>query len=474
MPKGSGRPSAPAPPLQAVVLDVVHRLQQPDRERRLQHPEQQRRPTSRRRPGRPATATLAAVHQGSGLRSQLLRRMRRALRLPAARRARQLPGQGARQEAPQAFARPGGRRVVVRGGAHMVAAVVLHHEVPIHHAPHQHPAEGAVASVPAVSQFVGEGDALRRRRRSRRRSASPRMVGRSACAAAAAARQQQQISSGTKPRRIQRQARLRPRAGWRASAATAPAPRRARSRPRPRPRPRRHAPDPAARSYSVSAGSSRPRQEAQVGHAPERHAPIEARPGGRVNARRDNPGMNPLLSRLQPYPFERLKQLSPASRPNPAYRPISLGIGEPKHPTPAFIKQALARRWTLPAATWPATRRPPASPHLRAGLRRLAAAPLRAGGGCRDAGAAGERLARGPVRVRADGDRPHRPADGGLPQSVLPDLRRRGPAGRAPSRTTRPATRRATSPSTGTACRRRPGPGRSCCSSARPATPRAR
>jgi N-succinyldiaminopimelate aminotransferase len=52
--------------------------------------------------------------------------------------------------------------------------------------------------------------------------------------------------------------------------------------------------------------------------------------------------MNPLLARLQPYPFERLRQLFAGVMPNPAYRPISLGIGEPKHPTPEFIKQALA------------------------------------------------------------------------------------------------------------------------------------
>lgn len=51
--------------------------------------------------------------------------------------------------------------------------------------------------------------------------------------------------------------------------------------------------------------------------------------------------MNPLLSRLQPYPFERLRQLFSGVTPNPAYRPISLGIGEPRHPTPAFIQQAL-------------------------------------------------------------------------------------------------------------------------------------
>ena len=51
--------------------------------------------------------------------------------------------------------------------------------------------------------------------------------------------------------------------------------------------------------------------------------------------------MNPLLAKLQPYPFERLKQLFQNVTPDPAYRPISLGIGEPKHPTPEFIKSAL-------------------------------------------------------------------------------------------------------------------------------------
>lgn len=51
--------------------------------------------------------------------------------------------------------------------------------------------------------------------------------------------------------------------------------------------------------------------------------------------------MNPLLNKLQPYPFERLRSLTAGVLPNAAYRPISLGIGEPKHPTPDFIKQAL-------------------------------------------------------------------------------------------------------------------------------------
>ncbi|MDA7417584.1 succinyldiaminopimelate transaminase [Xenophilus arseniciresistens] len=51
--------------------------------------------------------------------------------------------------------------------------------------------------------------------------------------------------------------------------------------------------------------------------------------------------MNPLLAKLQPYPFERLRQLFAGVVPDAAYAPISLGIGEPKHPTPDFIKQAL-------------------------------------------------------------------------------------------------------------------------------------
>ena len=53
--------------------------------------------------------------------------------------------------------------------------------------------------------------------------------------------------------------------------------------------------------------------------------------------------MNPLLSKLQPYPFERLRQLFAGVTPAPQHRPISLGMGEPRHPTPAFIQQALVQ-----------------------------------------------------------------------------------------------------------------------------------
>jgi len=64
--------------------------------------------------------------------------------------------------------------------------------------------------------------------------------------------------------------------------------------------------------------------------------------------------MNPLLSKLQPYPFERLRRLFEGITPHPDFSPISLGIGEPKHATPAFIKDALAASMATLAA-YPAT-----------------------------------------------------------------------------------------------------------------------
>lgn len=51
--------------------------------------------------------------------------------------------------------------------------------------------------------------------------------------------------------------------------------------------------------------------------------------------------MNPDLQRLQPYPFQKLARLFGEVTPNAAFKPISLHIGEPKHATPAFIKDAL-------------------------------------------------------------------------------------------------------------------------------------
>ena len=50
--------------------------------------------------------------------------------------------------------------------------------------------------------------------------------------------------------------------------------------------------------------------------------------------------MNPLLDRLHPYPFEKLRALLDGIEP-PGLPPIRLSIGEPQHATPALIRDAL-------------------------------------------------------------------------------------------------------------------------------------
>ena len=50
--------------------------------------------------------------------------------------------------------------------------------------------------------------------------------------------------------------------------------------------------------------------------------------------------MNPLLDRLQPYPFERLRVLLNGVAP-PPLPAIRLSIGEPQHPTPDLVRRAL-------------------------------------------------------------------------------------------------------------------------------------
>ncbi len=76
--------------------------------------------------------------------------------------------------------------------------------------------------------------------------------------------------------------------------------------------------------------------------------------------------MNPLLDRLNPYPFERWASLTSDIRPSTSHRPISLGIGEPKHPTPDFIRQRLAESLDG-LAVYPATAGLPALREAMAG-----------------------------------------------------------------------------------------------------------
>jgi N-succinyldiaminopimelate aminotransferase len=64
--------------------------------------------------------------------------------------------------------------------------------------------------------------------------------------------------------------------------------------------------------------------------------------------------VNPLLDSLQPYPFEKLRVLFEDVTPPAGLAHISFGIGEPKHPTPALIRDAvIASLGGL--ATYPAT-----------------------------------------------------------------------------------------------------------------------
>jgi N-succinyldiaminopimelate aminotransferase len=68
--------------------------------------------------------------------------------------------------------------------------------------------------------------------------------------------------------------------------------------------------------------------------------------------------MNSLLTLLKPYPFERLRQLFADITPNPAYKPISLGLGEPRHATPKLIAEAMmsaVNRTPSGLASYPAT-----------------------------------------------------------------------------------------------------------------------
>lgn len=74
--------------------------------------------------------------------------------------------------------------------------------------------------------------------------------------------------------------------------------------------------------------------------------------------------MNPRLGLLKPYPFERLRQLLAGVQPPAGLAPVNLSLGEPQHPTPAFLKDALAANLGG-LARYPLTR---GLPELRAAI----------------------------------------------------------------------------------------------------------
>ena len=82
--------------------------------------------------------------------------------------------------------------------------------------------------------------------------------------------------------------------------------------------------------------------------------------------------MNPHLSLLQPYPFERLRQLFADLAPPADKANISLSIGEPRHKAPAFVLAEIAANLQR-LSNYPTTA---GIPELRQAIAALAAAPV--------------------------------------------------------------------------------------------------
>jgi len=76
--------------------------------------------------------------------------------------------------------------------------------------------------------------------------------------------------------------------------------------------------------------------------------------------------MNPRLTRLHAYPFERLAQLTADVRPPAELQPIAMSIGEPQHTPPRFLVRALEQNLTR-LGRYPPTR---GLPELRAACAR--------------------------------------------------------------------------------------------------------
>jgi N-succinyldiaminopimelate aminotransferase len=74
--------------------------------------------------------------------------------------------------------------------------------------------------------------------------------------------------------------------------------------------------------------------------------------------------MNPRLGLLKPYPFEKLRALLAGVTPPRDLAPVNLSIGEPQHPTPAFLKDAVTAN-LAGLARYPVTK---GLPELRAAI----------------------------------------------------------------------------------------------------------
>lgn len=66
--------------------------------------------------------------------------------------------------------------------------------------------------------------------------------------------------------------------------------------------------------------------------------------------------MNTDLARLHPYPFEKIRTLLAGVQPPAHLAPVSLAIGEPKHPTPELIYHAVAEDLQVGLGKYPLTK----------------------------------------------------------------------------------------------------------------------
>ncbi len=148
-------------PQQAVVLQVVHHLQQLETEQALDNQERQHRPAQpddqrapqqhRQAPG--LQVVVAPVPHRFVLALQAL-----LFQVPGGFQAAQ---HGARQKLPEGFPEAGRGRVLRRGHPHMVAAVVLDEEVPVEHRRQRQFGQPLLQAVVLVAQLVAgiDGDA---------------------------------------------------------------------------------------------------------------------------------------------------------------------------------------------------------------------------------------------------------------------------------------------------------------------------
>ncbi len=114
------------------------------------------------------------------------------------------------------------------------------------------------------------------------------------------------------------------------------------------------APPPGATSPAPSGAASAAPSPVPAG-APGATPPAPVAPAPPSGALRSALAGNPALDLLRPYPFERLRALLAPRRPPDGLAPINLSIGEPRHPTPAVLTDALTA--ALPGlASYPATR----------------------------------------------------------------------------------------------------------------------